>query len=62
VNNAWGPSDDHPFLHNVLFVRGKSGFFEVFKSNEEEVALLHSFVNMKELQLSRHTKLNGAEE
>jgi hypothetical protein len=62
ANDAWGPTDGHPFLHNISDVRSKLGFAEVFESNEEEVAALHSFVNMKERQLIRHSKLNAIEE
>jgi hypothetical protein len=62
AKDAWGPNDGHPFLHSIPDVRTKPGFAEVFEINEDEVAALHSFVNMKERQLIRHTKLNAVEE
>jgi hypothetical protein len=61
ANDAWGPSDGHPFLASVPDVRTKPGFAEVFEVNTEEVAALRSFSSMKERQLDRHTRLNAAE-
>jgi 7,8-dihydro-6-hydroxymethylpterin-pyrophosphokinase len=62
ANDAWGPSDGHPFLASVLDVRSKLGFSEVFQANIEEVATLRSFSSLKERQLDRHTRLNAAED
>jgi hypothetical protein len=62
ANDAWGPSDGHPFLASVPHVRSKPGFAEVFQANTEEVAILRSFINLKERQLDRHTRLNATED
>jgi hypothetical protein len=61
ANDAWGPTEGHPFLASVPDVRSKPGFAEVFQHNHEEVAALHSFVNLKERQLDRHTKLHASQ-
>jgi hypothetical protein len=58
TNDAWGPSDGHPFLASLPNVRSKLGFAEVFQANTEEVAALRSFSSLKERQLHRHTRLN----
>jgi hypothetical protein len=42
-------------------VRSKPGFAQVFEHNHEEVAVLHSFVNLKERQLDRQTKLHASQ-
>jgi hypothetical protein len=60
ANDAWGPSDGHPFLASVPDVRSKPGFAEVFQANTEEVAALRSYTNLKERQLDRHIRLNAA--
>jgi hypothetical protein len=49
-------------LASVPDVRSKPGFAEVFQANTEEVAALRSFINLKERQLDRHTRLNAAED
>jgi hypothetical protein len=61
ANDAWGPTDGHLFLASVPNVRSKPGFAEVFEHNHEEVAALHSFVNLKERQLDRHIKLHASQ-
>jgi hypothetical protein len=60
ANDAWGPTEGHPFLASVPDARSKPGFAEVFEHNHKEVAALHSFVNLKERQLDRHTKLHAS--
>jgi hypothetical protein len=62
ANDAWGPSDGHPFLASLPDVKNKPGFAEVFQANTEEVAALRSFSNFKERQLQRHTRLNAADD
>jgi hypothetical protein len=62
ANDAWGPSDGHPFLASVPNVRSKPRFAEVFQANTKEVAALHSFTNLKDRQLDRHRRLNAAED
>jgi hypothetical protein len=62
ANDAWGPSDGHPFLASLLDVRSKPGFAEVFQANIEEVVALRSFSSLKERQLHRHNRLNAAED
>jgi hypothetical protein len=61
ANDAWGPTDGHPFLASISNVRSKPGFAEVFEHNHEEVAVLHSFVHLKERQLDRHIKLHASQ-
>jgi hypothetical protein len=62
ANDAWGPSDGHPFLASLPDVRGKPGFAEVFQANTEEVAALHSFSSLKERQVHRHIRLNAVDD
>jgi hypothetical protein len=62
ANDAWEPTDGHPFLASVPDVRSKLGFAEVFQENSEEVATLRSFTNLKERQLDRHKRLNATED
>jgi hypothetical protein len=65
ANDAWGPSDGHPFLASLPNVRSKPGFAEVFQANTEEVAALRSFSSLKERQLhrhTRHTRLNAVDD
>jgi hypothetical protein len=62
ANDAWGPSDGHPFLASLLDVRSKPGFAEVFQANTEEVAALCSFSNLKERQLHRLTRFNATDD
>jgi hypothetical protein len=62
ANDAWQPSNGHPFLASVPNVRSKPGFAEVFQANTKEVEALRSFTNLKERQLDRHRRLNAAED
>jgi hypothetical protein len=47
ANDAWGPSDGHPFLASLPDVRSKPRFAEVFQANTEEVVALRSFSALK---------------
>ena len=42
-------------------MRSKLGFAEVFEHNHKEVVALHSFVNLKEWQFDRYTKLHASQ-
>ena len=61
ANDAWGPTNGHPFLASVPNVRSKPSFAEVFEHNHKEVVALHLFVNLKERQLDRHIKLHASQ-
>ena len=62
ANDAWGPSNGHPFLASILNVRSKPRFAKVFQANTKEIVALHSFTNLKEWQLDRHTRLKAVED
>jgi hypothetical protein len=56
------PLDGDPFLRTIPDVRRKPRFVEVSYSDNEEMAALQSFINMKERQLERHTCLSASED
>jgi hypothetical protein len=58
ANDAWVPTDGHPFLISKSDVWNKPGF----ESDHEEIATLSSFVSLKECQFVRHAKLQVLEQ